>query len=89
VWEYVRIWHRANWTGLRQAKGWDAWVVLPDSIDGPPPDASDSAALNLMGRDGWELVHVDLVWDVFPGANHHTEGAQRPQYYFKRRIDLM
>lgn len=87
MWEYVRIWHRANWIGFREADGWDRWVTLPDDVEAPPPDATDSAALNFMGRRSWELVHVELLWDLPSGTTNIDSGAQRHRYYFKRRLD--
>jgi hypothetical protein len=90
MWEYSAMWHKANWvSGVNpswRANGWEGWVMAPASTPGPPADANDSEALNSMGRQGWELIESELVWDFPPGTTNTNVGGQRRRYLFKRPI---
>ena len=92
MWEYVTIWHQAKWIksdkppyNWLMLSRWEKWVTSPGDAEGPPPDASDSAALNFMGQRGWELIETDKVLDSPDGTNS-SSGAQRRQYLFKRPL---
>lgn len=83
-WEYVRFWHRANWTGHQSADGWDRWVTLPEGVEAPDRDADDLDALNRMGAQGWEVIWVEIIWDMPPNVTNTNYGQQRRQYLLKR-----
>ena len=90
MWEYVAMWHKANWvpgySSSWHANGWKEWVMAPASTPGPPIDASEGEALNFMGRQGWELIESELVWDLPPETTNLNLGSQRRRYMFKRPI---
>lgn len=90
MWEYITMWHKAKFIEdpRWRSPGWDRWVLLPEYTDGPPPDATDSAALNHMGRHRWELIETDMVWDLPPGVTNTALGGQRRRYLFKRPLTL-
>jgi hypothetical protein len=89
MWEYVSMWHRANWVQYNydwRASGWAGWVMAPAATPGPTANASDSEALNAMGQRGWELIESKMVWDLPDGVTNASLGAQRQHYLFKRPI---
>jgi hypothetical protein len=86
MWEYVSMWHKANWISNGRADGWKEWVMAPADTPGPQPDASDSEALNVMGRQGWELVETEIIWDMPAGGRNPSDGAQSRRYLFKRPV---
>ena len=80
------MWHRANWVSSGQANGWKEWVMAPAATLGPPPDANDSEALNAMGRQRWELIETEMIWDLPSGSTNLNTGSQRRRYLFKRPV---
>ena len=60
--------------------------MSPEDVEGPPPDAADSAALNFMGRRGWELIQADNIVEYPPGRNAPSDSVQRRRYLFKRQL---
>ena len=64
--------------------GWDQWVLSPEFLEEPPPEALDIDALNYMGAHGWELITTDNIRDVNP--NDRGYYRIRLLYFFKREL---
>lgn len=90
-WEYLRMWHPREWqtAAAPQQHGWKEWSIIPSGSQGPPIDAEDIDALNFMGDLGWELAHVEIIWDYPPGVYRQIDGGA-PAYLFllkRQRLD--
>jgi hypothetical protein len=61
----------SNW----EPKGWKEWSIVPSGSECPPIDAEEVDGLNFMGDLGWELAHVESIWDFPPGISFQNQGG--------------
>ena len=82
------MWHPREWEGHGVewvAKGWKEWTMTPSGSHGPPTEAEDLDALNVMGELGWELAHVESAWDFPPGIYFQNQGGAPARLYLLKR----